>query len=304
MTGRLDDLLGLGRAEQSSWSGGGGGAGPSSEGSGGGDARFATLALSAIEANPYQPRTQFDEDGLEALAASIAEVGVLQPLLVREIDEDRYELIAGERRFRAARLAGLVEVPAVIRTVDDRRSLEEAVVENLHRADLSGVEEAAAYRQLIDEFGLTQDEVAKRVGRSRSAVANTLRLLQLPGAVQRLIVLGELSAGHARALLAVADEGTQARLAVRVVAEGLSVREVEELVRRSGSGRSGKEGAGSVPRPSGRAPAAAVLEIEALLSERLDTRVSVSITRNRGRLVVEFADLEDLERIYRELEKR
>ncbi len=225
-------------------------------------------------------------------------------MLVRRNDESRYELIAGERRWRAARLAGLSEVPAVIRQVDDRTSLEQAVVENLHRADLNGVEEAAAYRQLVDEFAMTQDEVARRVGKSRSAVANTLRLLQLPAAVQRLITTGVLSAGHARALLAFPDPSIQIELAKRVVDEELSVREVEELVRAASRGRKQPD-RGSSSGTAGGPQTASMLEIERLLAERLDTRVTVSMSRSRGRgrMIVEFADLEDLDRIYRELDQ-
>lgn len=280
----LDSLLGFG--------GGADGAtrGPST-------GRLLSLPVASIEPSSYQPRRHFDDEGLMALAESVRELGVLQPVLVREVEGDRYELIAGERRWRAARRAGLVVMPAIVRKVDDQRSLEEAVVENLHRADLNALEEAAAYRQLIDEFGLTQDDVARRVGRSRSAVANTLRLFQLPTQVQRLVATGVLSAGHARALLAYPEPAVQTAVAVRVVEEELSVREVEDLVRsasrRSGSG-SGDGGAG---RGSDRP--AALLEMESVLSDRLETRVSASIGRGRGRLIVEFADLDDLDRIYR-----
>lgn len=262
---------------------------------------FEEIPIDSIEANRLQPRERFDGEELAALSASIGEVGVLQPLLVRRIDNYRYELIAGERRWRAARQAGLIKVPAVIRQVDDRTSLEQAVVENLHRADLNGVEEAAAYRQLVDEFDMTQEEVARRVGKSRSAVANTLRLLQLPAPVQRLITDGELSAGHARALLAFPDPMTQIELAKRVVEDELSVREVEELVRTASRDRRQPDPERKTEPKSSRA--ASVLEIERLLGERLDTRVTVSMSRNRGRVIVEFADLEDLDRIYRELER-
>ena len=257
------------------------------------------LAVTLIVPNPLQPRSHFDGEELSALAASISEVGMLQPVIVRRIGEHRYELIAGERRWRAAQEAGLEEIPAIVRLADDQSSLEQAVVENLHRADLNGVEEAAAYRQLADDFGLTQDEIAQRVGKSRSAVANTLRLLQLPVSVQRLIMVGELSAGHARALLAVSDSDRQAQLAAKVVADELSVRQVEDLVRRASQGR--KAQAKEAWAPAGHR-SASMLEIERLLSDRLDTRVSVTLTRNRGRLVVEFADLEDLDRIYRKLD--
>jgi ParB family chromosome partitioning protein len=261
---------------------------------------FVELPLWSIEPNPLQPRSRFDDEELAALASSIVEVGVLQPVLVRRIEERRYELVAGERRFRAARLAGLEAIPAVVREVGDRTSLEHAIVENLHRSDLSAVEEAAAYRQLMDEFALTQDEVARRVGKSRSAVANTLRLLQLPAAVQRLVLEGELSAGHARALVGVEGTEAQIRLAARVVSEELSVRETERLARAEGRqpGAPGGQGSGG----DGKGRSVAVLEIEQVLAERLDTRVTVTVARNRGRLVVEFADLDDLERIFRELD--
>lgn len=255
------------------------------------------LAPEAIRPNEFQPREDFDEADLDGLAASIVEVGLLQPIIVRRIDDDRYELIAGERRWRAAQRAGLPEIPALLREADDRSSLEQAIVENLHRDDLNSVEEAVAYRQLMEDFGLTQDVVARRVGRSRSAVANTLRLLQLPAEVLRLVRRGELSAGHARALLTISDPAVQWSLAVKVVADRLSVREVEELVR-AGSGPKKVDSPRSKRRDG---KPSAMLEIEQLLSDQLETRVSVSMARNGGRLVVEFADLEDLDRIYREL---
>lgn len=270
---------------------------PDSAGTGVGSPSEVLLELSvaAIRPNPYQPRVEFDEVALAELAASIREVGILQPVIVRRIDVGRYELIAGERRWRAAQRAGLTLVPALVRAVDDRTSLEHAVVENLQRSDLNPLEEAAAYRQLIDEFSLTQDQVAQRVGKSRPAVANTLRLLQLPGSVQRLVRAGELSAGHARALLALSDSELQTALAVRAVKSGLSVRDLEELVRASGrSPRPGNKRSGD--QEGGKA--ASVLEIERLLADRLDTRVEVSLTGSKGRLVIEFADLEDLARVY------
>lgn len=256
------------------------------------------LSPAAIEPNAFQPREEFDEEELEGLAASIGEVGLLQPVVVRRIDEYRYELIAGERRWRAAQRAGLSEIPAIVKEADDQAALEQAVVENLHREDLNAVEEAAAYRQLMEDFALTQDAVAQRVGKSRSAVANTLRLLQLPEDVLALVRRGLLAAGHARALLTVLDPGAQSALAHRVVAEDLSVRQVEELVRAAVKARGAPDKA---PVRSEAGKAAALLEIEQLLSERLETRVSVTMTRNRGRVVVEFADLDDLDRIYREL---
>lgn len=306
MVGRLDSLLGLGSGDDDDEGVRDHRVGPAGTDVGGPsaseDARvdlgLTWLHPASITPNRFQPRDHFDDGELDALAASIAAVGVLQPLLVRRIDDYRYELVAGERRWRAAQRAGLHEVPALVRTGDDQDALEQAVVENLHRQDLSAVEEAAAYRQLIDDFGLTQDAVAQRVGKSRSAVANTLRLLQLGPEVQRLITVGQLSAGHARALLALEDPREQRSLALRIVAEELSVRQAEEAVRRQRSAG----GAGANGRTaSGDSGSAAVREIESLLSERLATRVTVSTSGSRGRLVVEFADLDDLDRIYREL---
>ena len=197
-----------------------------------GDSVFREVDIALIVPNRYQPREHFDEETLQSLAASVAELGVIQPVVVRELD-DGYELIAGERRWRAAQRAGLTTVPALVRTVDDVASLETAVVENLHRQDLNALEEAAAYQQLIEDFGLTQDSVATRVGRSRSAIANTVRLLQLAAPVQRLIVEGHLSAGHGRALLAISDSNEQQALANQIVRENLTVRHVE----RADSGR-------------------------------------------------------------------
>lgn len=259
-------------------------------------AQLRDLPIGQIEPNPFQPRQVFDEEQLVSLAASIRAVGVLQPVLVRPAGPERFELIAGERRWRAARRAGLTMIPAVVRQTEDGRSLEQALVENLHRADLNALEEAAAYQQLISDFHHTQEEVAARVGRSRSAVANTLRLLQLPPALQRMVQDGDLSAGHARALLGCTDEGAQEHLARRAVRESLTVREVEEAVRV----QLGTTVAPS-PRSGGLAPVrpAAVLELEELLSDLLDTRVQVAMGAKRGKLVVEFATLEDLERISR-----
>jgi ParB family chromosome partitioning protein len=258
---------------------------------------LAQLAVGDVVPNPHQPRTHFDEENLASLAASVRELGVLQPILVRPVD-DRYELIAGERRWRAARRAGLTHIPAVVRTIDDAASLEQAVVENLHRQDLNPLEEAGAYQQLIEDFGLTQDEVARRVGRSRSAVANILRLFQLPPAVQRLVRDGQLTAGHARALLASPDRAFQEALARRCLEKGMTVREVEEAVRVR---HTPDEPAPAPPPAPGTTRPAGLLELEGLLSDRLDTRVSVSMGTKRGKVVIEFADVEDLERIYRVL---
>lgn len=272
------------------------------EGSGAGAASMYEVPLAAIRPNPHQPRQHFDEESLVALAASIREVGVLQPVLVREVAEGEYELIAGERRWRAAKRAGLATVPALVRSTDDLGSMEQALIENVHRADLNPLEEAAAYQQLIEDFELTHEEVAKRVGRSRAAITNTLRLFQLPPSVQRYLQEGRLGAGHARALLATPDRVLQEALAKRAVEEGLSVRAVEEAVRvrqdvEAEPAPARTAGGGAAIAPRLRAPG--LLELEELLSELLATRVQVSMGAKRGRLQVEFADLEDLERIYR-----
>jgi ParB family transcriptional regulator, chromosome partitioning protein len=269
---------------------------------------LADLPVAAISPNPNQPRVHFDEETLSELTASVAEMGVLQPILVRPLGEHEaggtaYELIAGERRWRAAQRAGLTTIPAVIRTTDDASSVEQALVENLHRQDLTALEEAAAYQQLIDEFGLTHDQLSTRVGKSRSAITNSLRLLGLPPAVQRLLADGQLSAGHARALLGTPDRSRQERLARDAVAGGWSVRMVEDAVRRDAEPAAQPEqtttidGAGLTPATKLRPPG--LLELEHLLAEHLDTRVSVQMTAKRGRVTIDFADLEDLERIYR-----
>jgi ParB family chromosome partitioning protein len=257
---------------------------------------FLEIPVGSIEPNPRQPRRYFDEESLASLTASVAELGVLQPLLVRALGSDRYELIAGERRWRAAKRAGLDSVSAVVRPAGDLASLEQALVENLHRQDLNPLEEAAAYQQLIEDFGLTHERLSQRVGKSRTAITNTLRLFQLPPAVQRLVGESQLSAGHARALLGTPDRAFQEALAKRVVAEQLSVRAVEEAVRnRNELGAAPRVDA--APTPKVRPPG--VLEIEELLSTYLDTRVGVDIGSKRNKLVIEFADLEDLDRIYR-----
>jgi ParB family chromosome partitioning protein len=268
------------------------------------------VPVDAIRPNPHQPRRSFDEDTLDGLVESIKELGVLQPVLVRTTD-DGYELIAGERRLRAARRAGLRAVPVIVRAADDVGSLEQALVENLHRQDLNPLEEAAAYQQLIEDFGFTQDQVAQRVGRSRSAVANLLRLFQLTPAVQKLVGENLLSAGHAKALLGHPDRSYQEALAKRAVNEGLSVREVEHLVRErldleaelDDQGPAAEPDEASSGRDIERQPLRppGLLELEELLAEYLDTRVSISMTAKRGRVTVEFANLEDLERIYRQI---
>ena len=262
------------------------------------DAQLRELPVGQIEPNTYQPRAFFDDDALAGLAASIEAVGVLQPILVREVSPQKFELIAGERRWRAAQRAGLESIPAIVRPAEDVRSLEQALVENLHREDLSVLEEAAAYQQLSEEFGLTQEEVAGRVGRSRSTVANTVRLLQLSDTIQRLLADGRITAGHGRALLGSSDPTFQEALARTIVAENLTVREVEERVRRREAPTTTQPGTGTV-RPTPQLRPAALLELEEQLSGLLDTRVQISTGAKRGRLTVEFANLEDLERIYR-----
>jgi len=254
---------------------------------------YQELPISTIQPNRYQPREHFGEEQLSALADSIREVGVLQPVLVRPAD-DGYELIAGERRWRAARRAGLQAIPALIRTTDDASALEHALVENVHRADLNALEEAAAYQQLIEDFGLTYEQVAARVGRSRVAITNTLRLLQLPPAIQKMIQDDTLKGGHARALLGTPDRAFQEQLARRVVSEGLSVRAVEDSVRAHvGDAKRAPSATPGQLRPPG------LLELEELLGDYLETRVKITVGGKQGKITVDFADLEDLERLYR-----
>jgi ParB family chromosome partitioning protein len=268
------------------------------------------VPVGSILPNPHQPRAYFDEEALASLTASVAELGVLQPILVRELPDDRYELIAGERRWRAAKRAGLPSIPVVVRTVDEVLSLEQALVENLHREDLNPLEEAAAYQQLMEDFDLTQEAVAQKVGKSRSSVANTLRLFQLPPAIQRLVAENQLAAGHAKALLGTPDRAFQEALAKRIVAEGLSVRDTEEAVRQHGQPEPDADVA-PTDEPTA-APAAdeagpkrlrapGLLELEELLADHLSTRVGVTMASGggRGKIVVDFSGLEDLERIYR-----
>ena len=256
-------------------------------------ARFEELPLDAIEPNPRQPREVFDEAALAELVTSIREVGVLQPVVVRESAPGSYQLIMGERRWRASREAGLEVIPAIIRETADDALLRDALLENLHRQELNPLEEAAAYQQLLQEFGATHEELADRIGRSRSHVSNTIRLLNLTATVQRRVAAGVLSAGHARALLALEDAGAQENLAARIVAEGLSVRAVEEIVAVAVGGQRPAERA-----PRSRQPVAPALgQLAARLSDLLETRVSVDLGRRRGKLVVEFASIDDLERI-------
>ncbi len=257
------------------------------------------IPVGLIEPNQHQPRAYFDEEALVSLTASVAAVGVLQPVLVRPTPSGQFELIAGERRWRAAKRAGLQTIPALVRTVADADSLEQALVENLHREDLNALEEAAAYQQLMEDFDLTQEQVANRVGKSRSAITNTLRLFQLPPSVQKLVAERKLSAGHARALLGSPDRLFQETLARRAVSEELSVRELEELVREHVEADQEATDDSTAARRSTPLRPAGLVELEELLSAHLDTRVSVSMGAKRGRVVVEFATVEDLERIYR-----
>ena len=254
------------------------------------------IEVSAIRPNQYQPRERFDEELLNALTESIREVGILQPILVRPMGEE-FELIAGERRWRAARRLGMTRIPALVRESSDASALEEALVENVHRSDLNALEEAAAFQQLIEDFSLTHEEVATRVGKSRTAVTNTLRLLQLPPTVQKLVRDGALPMGHARALLATPDRGLQERLAVVIAREGWSVRAVEEAVKAPEPASSGKKPGNNRATNPLRPPG--LEELEGLLGDHLDTRVAISMSAKRGKITVEFSDLEDLERIYK-----
>lgn len=263
-----------------------------------GDSALRELPVQSIRPNTYQPRTEFEDDALASLTASVRALGVLQPVLVRPAG-DEFELIAGERRWRAAQEAGLTTIPALVREVTDTASLEQALVENLQRQDLTALEEAAAYAQLGEEFDLSQDDIARRVGKSRSAVANTLRLLQLPPSVARLVNDRMLSAGHARTLLGLDDDEAIEALAQRVVADGLSVRATEDAVKKL---QAAAATADDPPAAPGATRSASLLELEDLLSEHLDTRVHVQMTGSgRGRIVVDFSGLEDLERVYRVL---
>lgn len=270
---------------------------PTTQAEGTQSSSYLELPLDAIAVNQYQPRDKFDQASLNALSDSIRAVGVLQPVLVRPRSDGTYELIAGERRCRAARQAGLERIPAVVRTAEDFDALEQALLENLHREDLNAIEEAAACQQLIDEFGFTQETVAKRLGRSRSAVANSVRLLQLPTEVKAMVVDGSLSAGHARALLGIANQKRMIKLAKKAAVDGLTVRMVEEAARAGSPTAKGNQQRRVAPGGADRG--AAVLELERLLSDHLDTKVDVTLGKGQGKMVIQFADLDDLERIYR-----
>ena len=263
------------------------------------------VPVDAVSPNPRQPRTTFEDEALETLASSIQEVGVLQPIVVRRVASG-YELIAGERRLRAAKKAGLATIPVVVRESDDAESLREALIENIHREDLNPVELAEAFRELLEELGLKQETLAERLGMSRSHIANTIRLLQLPADVQRLVAEGKIQAGHGRALLSLADAEAQSTLSVRIAAEELSVREVEELVRNylehpAGADPDAKAALSKAPAaPSQSSPLG---EVEELLSEQLATRVTIQMGggRKRGKVVIEFGSADDLERIVSEI---
>jgi len=256
-----------------------------------GGAYFQELPISSVTPNPRQPRQEFDEDALDELVASIQEVGLLQPVVVREAGPGRFELVMGERRWRASQRAGLTEIPAIVRATADDDLLRDALMENLHREQLNPLEEAAAYQQLLDDFGVTHEELARRIGRSRPHISNTLRLLNLPSGVQRRVAAGVLTAGHARALLSVEDPEAQDQLAHRIVAEGLSVRAVEEIV--TMGVRPARE-----RRPVARQPSPPALsDLADRLSDAFDTRVKVELGKRKGKIVVEFGSLEDLERI-------
>jgi len=256
-------------------------------------ARYEEIAITAITPNPRQPRRAFDEDTLDELAESIKQVGLLQPVVVRPAGPGRYELVMGERRWRAAQLAGLTEIGAIVKQTQDDDMLRDALIENLHRQQLDPLEEAAAYQQLLDDFGATHEELARKIGRSRPHISNTLRLLNLPPAVQKRVAAGVLTAGHARALLGLEDQGAQERLASRIVAEGLSVRAVEEIVAVGSD-----ESPSSRPRTPARPPTAPALRhLADRLSDLFETRVKVELGRRKGKIVVEFATIDDLERI-------
>ena len=250
-----------------------------------------------ISANPKQPRTVFDEDLLTELALSIKEVGLLQPPVVRSIGNGKYQLIMGERRFRAAKLAGLKSIPVIIRQTSDDQLLREALIENIHRSQLNPLEEGAAYQQLLNDFSYTHDELATKLSKSRPAITNTMRLLNLPPAVQRKVAAGVISAGHARALLSLTDDKEIENLANRIVAEGLTVRAVEEIVATGGA----KVKSGGIR--SGKIVAPKLKQISEALSDRLDTRVNIELGKKKGKIVIEFATIEDLERINTEIQK-
>lgn len=254
-------------------------------------AYFTELPIEQVRPNPRQPRTVFDEDDLRELADSIGEVGLLQPIVVRPVGDEHFELVAGERRLRATTLSGATTIPAIVRETADADLLRDALLENLHRANLNPLEEAAAYQQLLSDFDCTQEELSARIKRSRPQISNTIRLLRLPAPVQRRVAAGVLSAGHARALLALDDAEAQERLAQKIVAEGLSVRATEELVTLGAGAKQGRR------TPAPRVPSPRARELAEELTDAFDTRVSVAIGRTKGKITIEFAAGEDLDRI-------
>ncbi|MEV6240239.1 ParB/RepB/Spo0J family partition protein [Lentzea sp. NPDC051838] len=254
---------------------------------------YREVAVTAIKTNPKQPRQVFDQDAIDELSFSIKEFGLMQPIVVRELTQDTYELVMGERRWRATQQAGLKTIPAIVRQTADDVMLRDALLENIHRVQLNPLEEAAAYQQLLEEFGVTHEELADRIGRSRPVVTNTIRLLKLPLPVQRRVAAGVLSAGHARALLGLDDAGAQEDLAAKIVAEGMSVRATEEAVTLAKNEKPKKEKA--APRKQMHAPG--LQELAERLSDNFDTRVKVELGQRKGRIVVEFGSVDDLERI-------
>jgi ParB family chromosome partitioning protein len=257
-------------------------------------AEFAEIEVDKISPNPKQPRKVFDEDAMEELVHSVKEIGLLQPIVVRRLPQDRYELVMGERRWRATQEAGLTTIPAIVRDTQDDVMLRDALLENLHRSQLNPLEEAAAYQQMLDDFGCTQEVLATRIGRSRPQISNTLRLLKLPASVQRRVAAGVLSAGHARALLGLPSGDAIERLAQRIVAEGLSVRTVEEIV--ALGDMNGEDGT-PTQRRRNKPVAPRLVDLADRLSDRFETRVKVDLGKTKGKITVEFASLEDLERI-------
>jgi ParB family chromosome partitioning protein len=258
-------------------------------------ARFAEIPVTSIEPNSKQPRHVFEEEALEELKTSIREVGFLQPIVVRDAGDGKYELVMGERRWRAAQAIGRESIPAIIRETRDDDMLRDALLENIHRANLNPLEEAAAYQQLLEEFDVSHEELARRIGRSRPQISNTIRLLKLPPQVQNRVAAGVISAGHARALLGLDDADAQIKLAERIVAEGLSVRSTEEVVTLAVS--DGAQAKKAAPRRRAKVHAPALNDLAERLSDRFDTRVKVDIGRNKGRITIEFATVDDLERI-------
>jgi len=256
-------------------------------------AAFAEIDVDKITPNPKQPRTVFDEEAMEELVHSVKEIGLLQPIVVRRLEHDKYELVMGERRWRATQQAGLTTIPAIVRDTQDDVMLRDALLENLHRSQLNPLEEAAAYQQMLDDFGCTQEVLATRIGRSRPQISNTLRLLKLPAGVQRRVAAGVLSAGHARALLGLPSGDAIERLAQRIVAEGLSVRTVEEIVSLGDMNADDDKPA----RRRNKPVAPRLVDLADRLSDRFETRVKVDLGKTKGKITVEFASLDDLERI-------